>query len=81
MFVLRQLSSKINTTVFSMTIICLMLFVTICVLSSAISLNNSFKKSITELTPVDIQISKRTDIESFKRKMQLKKKLKIQKYQ
>ncbi len=66
MFVLRQLNSKINTTVFSMTIICLMLFVTICVLSSAISLNNSFKKSITELTPVDIQISKRTDIESFK---------------
>lgn len=58
MFVLRQLNSKINTTVFSMTIICLMLFVTICVLSSAMSLNDSFKSSIKELTPVDIQVSK-----------------------
>ena len=34
-FILRQFSSKINTTVFSMTIICLMLFFTICILSSA----------------------------------------------
>ena len=31
-FVVRQISSKINTTVMSMTVICLMLFVTICVL-------------------------------------------------
>lgn len=62
MFVLRQLNSKINTTVFSMTIICLMLFVTICVLSSAMSLNDSFKKSIKELTPVDVQITKLTNI-------------------
>ncbi len=30
-FVVRQISSKINTTVMSMTVICLMLFVTICV--------------------------------------------------
>ena len=34
-FTLRQFSSKINTTVFSTTIICLMLFITICVLSTA----------------------------------------------
>ena len=58
MFVLRQINAKINTTVFSMTVICLMLFVTICVLSSAISINNSFTESLKELTPVDINISK-----------------------
>ena len=32
MFVLRQLNNKINTTVVSMTVICLMLFMTISVL-------------------------------------------------
>ena len=40
-FALRQFSSKINTTVFSMTVICLMLFITICILSSAMSMKNS----------------------------------------
>lgn len=62
MFVLRQINAKINTTLFSMTIICLMLFVTICVLSSAISINNSFTKSIKELTPVDINVIKSTNL-------------------
>ena len=42
-FTLRQFSSKINTTVFSTTIICLMLFITICVLSSAF-INEEFPK-------------------------------------
>lgn len=37
-FTLRQVSSKINTTVFSSTIICLMLFITICFLSSCLSI-------------------------------------------
>lgn len=58
MFVLRQINAKINTTVMSMTIICLMLFVTICVLSSAISLNNSMQKGMEEMTPVDINLVK-----------------------
>ncbi|MBR3024164.1 MAG: FtsX-like permease family protein, partial [Oscillospiraceae bacterium] len=40
-FTFRQISSKINTMVFSLTIICLMLFVTICALTSAFSLRNS----------------------------------------
>lgn len=52
-FVLRQMNSKINTTVFSMTIICLMLFVTICVLSTGVSLNNSFTDQLKESTPKD----------------------------
>ena len=56
-FTLRQVSSKINTTVFSMTIICLMLFVTICVLSSSLSLKNSMTENLNALAPADIQLS------------------------
>ena len=56
-FTLRQVSSKINTTVFSMTVISLMLFVTICVLSSALSLKNSMTANLNELAPADIQLS------------------------
>lgn len=56
-FTLRQVSSKINTTVFSMTIICLMLFVTICVLSSALSLKNPMTENLNALAPADIQLS------------------------
>lgn len=57
-FVLRQISSKINTTVVQITIICLMLFVTICIFSSALSIKTSMDNNIKELVPVDIQLSK-----------------------
>ncbi len=57
-FIVRQISSKINTMVFSMTIICLMLFVTICVLSTSLSLKNSMTKNLKEFTPMDIQFTK-----------------------
>lgn len=56
-FTFRQVSSKINTTVLSMTIISLMLFVTICVLSSALSLKNSMAANLDELAPADIQLT------------------------
>lgn len=61
-FVLRQVSSKINTTVFSITIICLMLFVTICVFSSSLSMKNSMTTNLTTLVPVDVEFSKRRNI-------------------
>lgn len=57
-FTLRQVSSKINTMVFSMTIICLMLFVTICVSSSALSIKESMTKNLNDLAPVDVQLTK-----------------------
>lgn len=53
-FTLRQFSSKVNTTVFSTTIICLMLFVTICLLSSCFTIKNSMNANINELSPVDV---------------------------
>ena len=40
-FVLKQVNSQVNTTTFSMTIISILLFLTICIFSSAISLNNT----------------------------------------
>lgn len=55
-FVLRQFSSKINTTVASMSVICLMLFVTICILGSALSINHSLHASIEKSLPVDVQV-------------------------
>ena len=62
-FTLRQFSSKINTMTFSMTIICLMLFITICVLSSAISMKNSLNKNVIEFSPRDIEISKPANVD------------------
>ena len=56
-FTFRQLSSKINTMVMSMTVICLMLFVTICALSSAFSMRNSLNKNINEYCPADFQMT------------------------
>ena len=60
-FVLRQINSNINTSVFSMTIICLLFFVTICVLSAGFSVTSSLKKQLQTLTPVDINLDKSMD--------------------
>ena len=62
-FTLRQFSSKINTMTFSMTIICLMLFITICVLSSALSMKNSLNKNLVDFSPRDIEISKPANVD------------------
>ncbi|MDO4864521.1 MAG: ABC transporter permease [Ruminococcus sp.] len=56
-FTFRQLSSKINTMVFSMSVICLMLFMTICTLSAAFSIRNSMNKNLDELCPVDYELA------------------------
>ena len=58
MFVLRQINNKINTTVVSMTVICLMLFITITILSTALSLKNTMTRELVEMTPVDINLYK-----------------------
>lgn len=61
-FVVRQISSKINTTVMSMTVICLMLFITICVLSSSLSIKNSMTANLKTMAPMDIQFYKTLNI-------------------
>lgn len=62
MFVLRQLHNKINTTVVSMSIICLMLFMTITILSSALSLKNTMRKDLEDTTPVDLNLYKTANL-------------------
>ena len=62
MFVLRQLNNKINTTVVSMSVICLMLFMTISVLSSSLSLRNTMQQDLKEMTPVDINLYKTANL-------------------
>lgn len=54
-FTLRQFSSAINTSAVAMTVICLMLFVTICVSVSAISLREVMVADIDKTTPIDIE--------------------------
>lgn len=62
MFVLRQLNNKINTTVVSMTVICIMLFMTISILSSSLSLQTSMDKELEETTPVDVNLYKTANL-------------------
>lgn len=62
MFVLRQLNNKINTTVISISLICLMLFMTISILSSAFSLRNTMQKDLKEMTPVDLNLYKTVNL-------------------
>ena len=62
MFVLRQLHNKINTTVVSMSVICLMLFMTISVLSSSLALKNNMEQGLIEMTPVDINLYKTANL-------------------
>lgn len=57
-FVLRQFCSKINTTVFSTTVICIMLFITISVLSAALLMKDSLSKDLDSMCPVDVQLAK-----------------------
>ena len=62
LFVLRQLHNKINTMVVSMTIICLLLFMSISVLSSGLALNNTLTRDLNEMTPVDINLLKTANL-------------------
>ena len=71
MFVLRQINNKINTTIISMSVICLMLFMAISVLSTALALRNNMQAELTEMTPVDLNLYKTANLpESY---MQYKK--------
>ncbi|WP_042276473.1 ABC transporter permease [[Clostridium] dakarense] len=56
LFVVRQISSKVNTNFISMTIISLMLFVTICVLSSGLGINMALTKDLSYKYPYDATI-------------------------
>ncbi len=63
MFVLRQINNKINTMVVSMSVICLMLFMTISILSSSLALRNTMQRELIEMTPVDLNLYKTANLE------------------
>ena len=56
MFVLRQVSSKINTAFISMSCISLMLFVSICSLSAGLLINKGLSKDLDDLTHHDLTV-------------------------
>ena len=62
MFVLRQTNNKINTMVISMSVICLMLFMTISILSSSLALRNTMQRELVEMTPVDLNLYKTANL-------------------
>lgn len=62
MFVLRQIHNKINTTVVSMSVICLMLFMTITILSSSLALKNTMQRDLLEMTKVDLNLYKTANL-------------------
>lgn len=62
MFVLRQINNKINTMVASMSVICLMLFMTISILSSSLALRNTMQRELVEMTPVDLNLYKTVNL-------------------
>lgn len=63
-FTVRQITSKFNTNFLSMTVICLMLFITIGILTTGFSMKKSFETSIKEYTPFDLSFSLRKDNEA-----------------
>jgi putative ABC transport system permease protein len=54
MFVLRQINSRINTNMISMSLICIMLLLTIGILSGSMSLSNSFNTDLKENNLTDV---------------------------
>ena len=52
-FILRQINSKINTNFISMSMICLMLFLTMGILSTGFSFKEALENSLKKTTPFD----------------------------
>lgn len=69
-FIIKQLNSKINTNFLSVSVICLMLFLTIGILSTGMSLKNALESSLKNTTPFDasavMYVHKKEKIKSIK---------------
>ena len=57
MFVLKQMNSKVNTNFISMSLICLMLFITIVVLSTGINFKKVKEEERRKITPFDTSVT------------------------
>ncbi|MGG5741828.1 MULTISPECIES: FtsX-like permease family protein [Bacillus cereus group] len=64
-FIIKQINSKVNTNFISMSVICLMLFITMVALSTGISFNRMMDATIKESTPFDASIMLMNRDESY----------------
>lgn len=54
MFVMKQISSKINTTFVSLSFVCLMLFLAICIFSVGLGINRAINSNLKDLAQFDV---------------------------
>ena len=64
-FVISEANNQINTTVFAGSIICLLLFATICIVSSAFTLKDYKEREVAELAPISASLSKSMKEDSY----------------
>ena len=64
-FIIKQINSKVNTNFISMSVICLMLCLTMVVLSTGISFNRIMDERTKETTPFDASIKLENKDESY----------------
>nr|WP_317331603.1 ABC transporter permease [uncultured Romboutsia sp.] len=73
-FILKQINSKINTNFISMSIICLMLFLTMGILSTGFSFKDALEKNLKKTTPFDasatMYVNKDDKIKSIKESLE-----------
>lgn len=81
LFVLRQLTSKLGSTFGSMAMVCLMLFLTIGALGSAVGMNEAIEDNFTRSTPFDATIRSEYDIQSDLDQLTLDDELLVNTYQ
>jgi len=62
MFILRQINSRINTAHISISLICLMLFCTIGILSTGMGLNDALNDSYKYCAPYDVSFQANGDV-------------------
>ncbi len=63
-FTTKEVGGRINTNVFAGSVICLMLFITICVLSSALSIYKSMNDNVKKMVPADVVFEKQMVVSS-----------------
>ncbi|EJE7235975.1 ABC transporter permease [Clostridium botulinum] len=78
MFVVKQINSKVNTNFLSMSLTCLMLFITILILSTGISLKKGLEEGLKIKAPFDASIrisnnSKKDNLEDVLDKINFKR--------
>lgn len=80
MFVLRQINSKINTNFISISVVCIVLFLTIGIFSSGYSLQNAVSSDLKKSVPYDISIFEYSDFEDESIVARLPKEFMSEKY-